>query len=155
MKRKTENIYIYFLDLSQKSKKVFFSLAATSSLYGITLIPVSLRELRNLASSDLQYVMVLNNDLKSYKSFMRIYRKELKFYLKNIRFYLFDLSSFAPIDETVPLNRKIVYQHIPLPIRKSEIFEFINYTMNEEKKRRELWPGGKRGAIPIKASKQA
>lgn len=143
-----QEVYIYFLRLEGELPWYFFRMANYLSEYNITLVPVTLRELTDLASGSKQYVVTACVNLSQHQILKRIRQKYLDFTLLNRKFALFHLSSFQEFDIAAKARYNKCYSFYQLPVDMKDVALDIALKIYEENKDKASWPGGRRSKLP-------
>ena len=148
MDGKNQEVYIYFLRLEGELPWYFFRMANYLSEYSVTLVPVTVRELADLASPNKQYVVTACVNLSQNQILKRIRQKYLDFTLLNRKFALFHLSSFQEFDIAAKARYNKCYTFYQLPTDMKQVALDIALKIYEESKDKLSWPGGRRSKLP-------
>ena len=143
-----QEVYIYFLRLEGELPWYFFKMANYLGDYSVTLVPVTVNELADLAQGNKQYVFTACVNLTQHQILKRIRQKYLDFTLLNKTFCLYHLSSFQEFDIAAKARYNKCYEFYPLPSDMKDIAYDIALRMYEENNESTSWPGGRRAKLP-------
>jgi len=137
--------FIFFLRLTGNLPPFFFHLGQEFLRFNITLIPVSLVELVQLSKGGgSSHVIVVVNNLQSYKVFLNYRKKFLDFALLSSKFFLSDISSFEEIQIDNKVRKNKSYGHFRLPMSVEAITMKISTSYYSQNGSIKKWPGGNR-----------
>lgn len=140
--------YIFYLQYTKNLPQTFFALGQALKKLNITLIPVTPRELVNIAKSKKQFVISITADLTSLRGLEATRRSFLDFALVNQKFCMFDVSSFGKISISYKLEKNRSYFHYGLPMSFKNIASNIASHYFSELGTVKRWPGGSRAKLP-------
>jgi hypothetical protein len=148
MSENTSINYIFFLKATEEIDTVFFQLANLFSRVNITLLPVTLDEMKNIDRHKKHQIIICRKDLCSAQNFIEIKKSYLDFAMSRGHVVVYDISSFSEIGNSNVFQNKKSYYYFPLPNDMKQIV--MNITIDYFKTRNEMdeWPGGRRSKIP-------
>lgn len=149
-----DTLYVYYLQLQQKSDESYFQLAASMRDVGITLVPVFCHELDHFIKNGTIPLIVLTDNIEKQRQFSRFRKSYLDFALRSQKITLFHLNSFAKITNLYEQERKGLYHQMSLPLSVSDVAEKIVINYFSKMSKEKTWPGGRRATLNgIKGSK--
>ena len=144
----TGDIYVIYLQFEEKLDERFFYLTRVFQQFGISLIPVTVDEFKEIRHCEGEYVLALVRDIASYEKYRRLLKRYMNYSLRTGKMTLIEASSFTVFHDNKLLKNKNVFQY-RLPISMfsvaSDIGEIIYTNLTTESKK---WPGGKRAKLP-------
>jgi hypothetical protein len=151
MKSDDQKHYIFYVQYTKKLPQTFFALGQVLQKFNLTLVPVSPRELINVAKAQKQFIISITADLTSLKGLESTRRSFLDFALVNQKFCLFDVTSFGKISISYKLEKNRSYLHYALPMSFNNIASNIASHYFSELGTVKRWPGGSRAKLPAMA----
>jgi len=144
-----ESENVFFLQLTPNIPKYYIDLAGHFKSIGITLVPVTIFDLKDLLTSQVATVLIMNYSLLTNKNYRIIRKKYLEFMLINKRVELVEFSTF---ERPVGIQRSEAngyYHYFALPATLRDITLDVKLISRNEKKEQVKWPGGSRTTLPL------
>lgn len=143
-----QSIYVLYLQFETKLDERFFNLSNSFNHYGISLIPITPAEFKQLPMTGHEYVMAVIRDMNSLKEYRALLKRYLNYCVRNGKATLFELSSFETNQDLKFIKEQKVFVE-RLPITIFQLIDIVgrkiyNDLMNSSKK----WPGGRRARLP-------
>lgn len=143
-----KSVYVLYLQYEQKLDERFFHLSNSFNKYGISLIPISPDEFKQLPMTSHEYVLVTLRDIGSLKAHRALLKRYLNYCLRSGKVSLFELSSFEHNhDVKLIKDQKVFYERLPL-----SVFQLIDLVgrkiYNDLITTSKKWPGGRRARLP-------
>lgn len=140
--------HIFYLNYSGQLPAHYFHLSRMLTSYGVTLVPVTPKELTALTSPRKQFVLALIPSMAAIGKHMAFRRQYLDFALKTRKFQLFEVSTFAEAEELAPLKRLECYDYTKLPVSLEFLARKLVVAVMSKEFDAKAWPGGKRAKLP-------
>ena len=144
----SREIFIFFLKLSDELPEFYFHMANMFKGYGITLVPMTVKQLKGMKHSDREYVVSITSDFTKYRNYLMARKSYLDYMILNRKFCLFDLSSFQVADIASRGFRTKSYHFYSLPVNIEETVKNIALQIYSDRKAKLNWPGGVRSKLP-------
>ncbi|WP_372656038.1 hypothetical protein [Halobacteriovorax sp.] len=119
--------------------------------YGISLVPVSLKELKDIKHNNREYIISISSTISKYGNFLRARKSFLDRMVLAKKFCLYDISSFAIADISAKGFRNNSYHYFQLPVEVKEVVKLIALSIYEDRRTKLTWPGGVRSKLPADA----
>lgn len=142
------SVYVLYLQYEAKLDERFFKLSASFNQYGISLIPITPEEFKQLPMTGHEYVLATLRDMNSYKLHRELLKRYLNYCLRSGKVTLFEMSSFEHFhDAKLIKENKIFFERLPVTV--FQLIDIVgrkiyNDLMTTSKK----WPGGRRARLP-------
>lgn len=143
-----QNKHIFFLKLSSNLPENYFHLAEMFLLYDVTLIPVSIKELKDLITSKKQHLIAMSTNIDERKLLKRYQEMYLDHALLRNLIHLYDTTSFTCLKVKGVDLRRQNYSYVNLPIRLSDLVASIFEILCKDSETVKTWPGGRRPRLP-------
>lgn len=141
--------YIFYLQTKSDLGRAFYQMAETFSDLGVTLLPISFDQLRNLEKNKKIHLVVLRNDFASATLFQEVHRNFLNTLILTGKVTLYDLSSFSELSDQGKIYKKENYKYFQLPLDVEQTTLTISESLfRENNEEVETWPGGRRAKLP-------
>lgn len=142
------SVYVLYIQLEQKLDEKFLNLSAQFSRYGMTLIPISPEEFKELPMTDVEYVMCVVRDIASLKRYKELLKRYMNFCVRSKKVTLFELSSFEVIHDPNVIKTRMLFQE-RLPVSIFQIIDLIGSRIYHDRmEQSKKWPGGRRARLP-------
>ncbi|WP_127717759.1 hypothetical protein [Halobacteriovorax sp. HLS] len=144
----SREIFIFFLKLSDQLPEFYFHMATMFKGYGISLVPISPKDLKEIKHNSREYIVSVNSDFTKYRNFLVARKTYIDYMVLNKKFCLFDISSFEMADIASRGFRTKSYHYFSLPVNIEETVKLIAISIYEDRKTKSNWPGGVRSKLP-------
>ena len=148
MMNSNREIFIFYLKNDNQISEEYFYLAETFKNYGISLVPVTLKELKDIKHNNREYIISISSSITKYGNFLRARKNFLDHMVLAKKFCLFDISSFAMADISAKGFRNKSYHYFQLPVEIKEVVKLIALSIYEDRRTKLTWPGGVRSKLP-------
>jgi len=147
---KTTQDYIFYLQLEKELPMFFINLAEQLLIYGISLIPVQLKEFDKISTQGKrEHVMTIIQDMQTFLEFRDVRNKFFDFGILQKKYCYYDITSFENASSKYQMTHGKSYFHFRLPLKVSDIARDISHMYLNEKRKAELWPGGNKVRLPF------
>jgi hypothetical protein len=116
--------------------------------YGISLVPVTIEQLKEIKHNNREYVISLTSDFTKYRNHLQARRSFLDYMVLQRKFCQFDISSFEMPDIASKGFRSKSYHFFQLPVNLEETVKNIAIAIYEDRRTSLTWPGGVRSKLP-------
>ncbi|MBT6326516.1 MAG: hypothetical protein HOJ35_11145, partial [Bdellovibrionales bacterium] len=130
----------------EKLPKYFFNLSIKLSKEGIKLVPIPAKNLDILSKKKHFFIISVVSTLKSCQEYQDLRRKFLDYALLNNRFSIIEVNSFYKFEISNRLQENRSYNFIKLPVSMNSL---VNEVTDIYNKRNPIWPGGRKGKLPL------
>jgi hypothetical protein len=138
--------FILFIQFDEKLPKYFFNLSIKLSKEGIKLVPIPAKNLDILSKKKHFFIISVVSTLKSCQEYQDLRRKFLDYALLNNRFSIIEVNSFYKFEISNRLQENRSYNFIKLPVSMNSL---VNEVTDIYNKRNPIWPGGRKGKLPL------
>jgi len=138
--------FILFVQFGTKLPNYFFQLSMMLSKENIKLVPIPPENLKTLSKKKHFFVLAIIHDLSICEEYLHLRKKFLDYALLNNRFSIIEVNSFQKMEIANRLQENRSYNFFKLPIKFNFLVKEISCIYN---KRTALWPGGKKGKLPL------
>jgi hypothetical protein len=147
----SREIFIFFLKLSDELPESYFHMANMFKGYGISLVPMTTKQLKEIKHNSREYVVSISSNFMSYRNFLIARKSYIDYMVLNRKFCLFDISSFQMADIASKGFRTKSYHFYSLPVSIEETVKHIALQIYSDRKTKLNWPGGVRAKLPTDA----
>jgi hypothetical protein len=140
--------YIFYLQTKTELDYSFIELSDILSKFNISLLPVTVEDLRIISKNTKIHLVVLRKDLSTHFAFNDLRTKFLDLALISNRINLCDVSSFSTIEIAGKCEKAENYRFINLPASFKQIAMTLALDYFKEKNKTDEWPGGRRAKLP-------
>jgi hypothetical protein len=140
--------YIFYLQLAKKLPKYFFTLSDLFAEWDIKLIPITPKQLTEVAKHEKKFVLTLVREADSHKLFCRLFRDYFNLSIKTGRTTLVHLSSYSKSEFKGLKSNRAKYMFFPLPVNMLEVVAQVAYQYYKNGIEEKRWPGGRKGHLP-------
>ena len=147
----SREIFIFFLKLSDELPEFYFHMANMFKGYGISLVPMTAKQLKEIKHNNREYVVSVTSDFTKYRNYLMARKSYLDYMVLNRKFCLFDISSFEMADIASKGFRAKSYHFYSLPVSIEETVKHIALQIYSDRKTKLNWPGGVRSKLPTDA----
>lgn len=133
----TDN-YLFYLNVQGKVDAQYVQLAKALSFAGITVIPVSPKELISFLKKKSLTVIVINGDCQTNNFLLGTMGKILELAVKSGKINLFEFSSFKTILSQLPQSMRKRHVHSYLPLSHNEVVSKILVNLYNTEEREKL-----------------
>lgn len=144
----SREIFIFYLKNDNQMSENYFYLAEMFKYYGISLVPVTLKELKDIKHNNREYIVSVNSSMSTYKNFLHARKNFIDRMVLSKKFCLFDISSFAMANISAKGFRNKSYHYFQLPVELKEVVKLIALSIYEDRRTKLTWPGGVRSKLP-------
>ncbi|OUR98906.1 hypothetical protein A9Q84_05700 [Halobacteriovorax marinus] len=141
-------IFIFFLKLSNQLPSYYFYMSEQFKAFGISLVPVTLSQLKEIRHNNREYIISLTSDFTKYRNHLQARKNYLDYMVLSRKFCLFDISSFEIPDMASKGFRSKSYHFFQLPVNLEETVKNIAIAIYEDRRTKLTWPGGVRSKLP-------
>lgn len=141
--------FIFYLQFAKQLPRYYFQLANILSYYNIQVVPVSLDQLREMASNRNKMVVIVGEtDLQTRGKMRKALKSSLGVMMRYRKISLFHISSFEKNLELAPTEKSNNYYFVRLPESYELIVQQVCYFLAENLNVINKWPGGRRAKLP-------
>ncbi len=151
MMNSSREIFIFYLKNDKNVSEDYIYLSEMFKGYGISLVPVSLKELKDIKHNNREYIISISSTITKYGNFLRARKSFLDHMVLAKKFCLYDISSFAMADISAKGFRNKSYHYFQLPVEVKEVVKLIALSIYEDRRTKLTWPGGVRSKLPTDA----
>lgn len=144
----SREIFIFYLKNDKQISEEYLYLSDMFKNYGISLVPVTLKELREIKHNNREYIISISSSLTKYGNFLRARKSFLDHMVLAKKFCLYDISSFAMANISAKGFRNKSYHYFQLPLEVKEVVKSIALSIYEDRRTKLTWPGGVRSKLP-------
>jgi hypothetical protein len=139
---------IFFIQFGKKLPRYFFHMASHFSYLGVTLIPISPRDLVKVIGNRSEHLITVVDSLSSLKQFEDFKKRFLDMGLVNRRVELHCISSFESVIENFHFQSLRRIQFFQLPESIELMCGKITEVYFKDSQVSKAWPGGRRARLP-------
>lgn len=140
--------HILYLQFGPQIDRTFINMSQFFSNFNMTLVPISVNDLKNYLPKNRENLIVVVKDMQTYKQYRGLLKRFLNYSIRNSKMRVFEISSFAIHHDISNLKEeKLISMQLPMTMM-DVARKIIPKVVTEDDIDMNRWPGGKRAKLP-------
>ena len=142
------DVFVLYIQFTEKLDQEFIYLSRVFNQFGISLVPISVNDLKKHYPSNQEYVLAIVKDINSAKEYKKLLKKFLNLSIRSDKIFLFEFPSIEFIHDVKFLkDKKEITERLPVSMFgiAERIGSKIYHDLTAVTKK---WPGGRRAKLP-------